>query len=230
MPPRILVVDDEDVIVKLVSYNLKKEGFEVIAAGDGQEAWEKIRQEKPDLVILDVMLPGMDGFSLCRLLRQEKMMTPVLMLTAKDEEIDRVLGLEIGADDYLTKPFSPRELIARVRAILRRTGERRTCQEEQLEFGELVVYPARYEVRRGGEQIELTPREFELLLLLLRNAGLVMSREYILQKLWGDDFYGDDRVVDVHIRHLREKIERDPGNPVYIKTVRGVGYKFQPQE
>ncbi|HHW39563.1 MAG TPA: response regulator transcription factor [Syntrophomonadaceae bacterium] len=227
MTSKILVVDDEESIVKLVSFNLNKEGFQTVAAGDGNEAWEKIQQEKPDLIVLDVMLPGMDGLTLCRLMRKEGLTTPILMLTARDEEIDKVLGLEMGADDYLTKPFSPRELVARVRAILRRTGEREREGEEHLEFGELEVFPARYEVRLAGETVALTPKEFELLLLLCRSAGLVLSREYILQKLWGYDFYGDARVVDVHISHLREKLEQDPAHPRYIKTVRGVGYKFQ---
>ncbi|NPV29302.1 MAG: response regulator transcription factor [Firmicutes bacterium] len=227
MASKILVVDDEESIVKLVSFNLKKEGFQTVSAADGREAWEAVQREKPDLIVLDVMLPEMDGFSLCRLLRQEGIKTPILMLTAKDEEIDKVLGLEIGADDYLTKPFSPRELVARVRAILRRTGEREQSFEEKLEFGDLTIFPGRYEVRLKGELLSLTPKEFELLLMLSRSAGLVLSREYILQKLWGYDFYGDTRVVDVHISHLREKIEEDPGHPRYIKTVRGVGYKFQ---
>lgn len=227
MTSKILVVDDEESIVKLVSFNLNKEGFQTIAAGDGNEAWEKIHQEKPDLIVLDVMLPGMDGLTLCRLMRKEGLTTPILMLTARDEEIDKVLGLEMGADDYLTKPFSPRELVARVRAILRRTGERERDTGEHLEFGDLEVFPGRYEVKLAGEPVTLTPKEFELLLLLCRSAGLVLSREYILQKLWGYDFYGDARVVDVHISHLREKLEQDPAHPRYIKTVRGVGYKFQ---
>ena len=227
MGAKILVVDDEESIVKLVSFNLNKEGFQTIAARDGNEAWDAIQREKPDLIVLDVMLPELDGFSLTRLLRQEGSTIPILILTAKDEEIDRVLGLEIGADDYLTKPFSPRELVARVRAILRQSGEKEQGQEERLEFGNLVVFPGRYEVNLHGEQLFLTPKEFELLLLLCRSPGLVLSREFILQKLWGYDFYGDTRVVDVHISHLREKLEQDPGCPPYIKTVRGVGYKFQ---
>lgn len=227
MNAKILVVDDEESIVKLVSFNLNKEGFQTIAARDGNEAWDVIQRDKPGLVVLDVMLPEMDGFSLCRLLRQEGSTIPILMLTAKDEEIDKILGLEIGADDYLTKPFSPRELVARVRAILRRSGENERNQEERLEFGDLVVFPGRYEVDLRGEQLFLTPKEFEVLLLLCRSPGLVLSREYILQKLWGYDFYGDTRVVDVHISHLRDKLEHDPAHPNYIKTVRGVGYKFQ---
>lgn len=230
MSHRVLVVDDEDAIIKLVAFNLQKEGFKTLAAGDGHKAWEIIQQERPDLIVLDVMLPGMDGFTLCRLLRQEKITTPILMLTARDEEIDKVLGLELGADDYLTKPFSPRELVARVKAILRRINGEKPFEDGQLTFGGLIIYPEKYEVRSNGRLIDLTAREFELLLLLCRNAGLVMSREHILEKIWGYDYYGDTRVVDVHIRHLREKIETDPASPHYIKTVRGVGYKFQPPE
>ncbi len=231
MSPRILIVDDEEAIVKLVAFNLEKEGFETLAAYDGREALDLIRKERLDLVVLDVMLPEMDGLSLCRRLRQDGIDVPVLMLTAKDGEIDKVLGLEIGADDYLTKPFSPRELVARVRAILRRTKESKDEQAERIGLGSLEIYPLRYEVRRDGKELDLTSREFELLLLFCKNEGIVMSREQILEKVWGYDFYGDARVVDVHIRHLREKIEIDPGNPLYIKTVRGVGYKFlQPED
>ncbi len=231
MSPRVLIVDDEEAIVKLVAFNLQKDGFKTLTASDGQKAWEIIQQEKPDLIVLDVMLPEMDGFTLCRLLRQEKITTPILMLTARDEEIDKVLGLELGADDYLTKPFSPRELVARVKAILRRTNEQKPVEDGgKLTFGDLVIYPERYEVQQNGRNVELTPRQFELLLLLCRNTGIVMSREYILERIWGYDYYGDNRVVDVHIRHLREKIETDPASPNYIKTVRGVGYKFQPPE
>lgn len=231
MGSKILVVDDEETILKLVSYNLEKEGFQVITASDGSGAWEKIQKEMPGLIILDVMLPGMDGFTLCRRLRQENVTTPVLMLTAKGEEADKVLGLEFGADDYMTKPFSPRELTARVKAILRRTKEKDPCfsekYNERLEFGELVILPGRYEVMLDGKQLFLTPKEFELLVFLARNQGLVLDREYILKKVWGYDFYGDTRVVDVHISHLREKIERNPSRPRFVKTIRGVGYKFQ---
>jgi two-component system alkaline phosphatase synthesis response regulator PhoP len=227
---KVLIVDDEEAIVKLVSFNLEKEGFETLAAYDGREALDIIRREPLELVVLDVMLPEMDGLSLCRQLRLDGIQVPILMLTAKDGEIDKVLGLEIGADDYLTKPFSPRELVARVRALLRRTKEAKDEPEELLKLGSLEIFPLRYEVRRDGRELDLTSREFELLLLLCQNKGIVMSREQILEKVWGYDFYGDARVVDVHIRHLREKIEIDPSNPRYIKTVRGVGYKLQQQE
>lgn len=230
MSAKVLIVDDEEAIVKLVSFNLEKEGFETLAAYDGREALDIIRREPLDLVVLDVMLPEMDGLSLCRQLRLDGIQVPILMLTAKDGEIDKVLGLEIGADDYLTKPFSPRELVARVRALLRRTKEAKDEPEELLKLGSLEIFPLRYEVRRDGRELDLTSREFELLLLFCQNKGIVMSREQILEKVWGYDFYGDARVVDVHIRHLREKIEIDPSNPRYIKTVRGVGYKLQQQE
>ncbi len=230
MSAKVLIVDDEEAIVKLVSFNLEKEGFETLAAYDGREALDIIRREPLDLVVLDVMLPEMDGLSLCRQLRLDGIQVPILMLTAKDGEIDKVLGLEIGADDYLTKPFSPRELVARVRALLRRTKEAKDEPEELLKLGSLEIFPLRYEVRRDGRELDLTSREFELLLLFCQNKGIVMSREQILEKVWGYDFYGDARVVDVHIRHLREKIEIDPSNPRYIKTVRGVGYKLQQPE
>ncbi|MDD2556486.1 MAG: response regulator transcription factor [Syntrophaceticus sp.] len=230
MSSKVLIVDDEEAIVKLVSFNLEKEGFETLAAYDGREALDIIRREPLDLVVLDVMLPEMDGLSLCRQLRLDGIQVPILMLTAKDGEIDKVLGLEIGADDYLTKPFSPRELVARVRALLRRTKEAKDEPEELLKLGSLEIFPLRYEVRRDGRELDLTSREFELLLLFCQNKGIVMSREQILEKVWGYDFYGDARVVDVHIRHLREKIEIDPSNPRYIKTVRGVGYKLQQPE
>lgn len=229
MSAKVLIVDDEEAIVKLVSFNLEKEGFETLAAYDGCEALAMIRREPLDLVVLDVMLPEMDGLSLCRRLRQEGIYLPILMLTAKDGEVDKVLGLEIGADDYLTKPFSPRELVARVKALLRRTKEVKE-PEDRLKLGQLEIFPLRYEVRRDGRELDLTSTEFELLLLFCKNKDIVMSREQILEKVWGYDFYGDARVVDVHIRHLREKIEIDPGDPHYLKTVRGVGYKLQQPE
>lgn len=177
MSSKVLIVDDEEAIVKLVSFNLEKEGFETLAAYDGREALDIIRREPLDLVVLDVMLPEMDGLSLCRQLRLDGIQVPILMLTAKDGEIDKVLGLEIGADDYLTKPFSPRELVARVRALLRRTKEAKDEPEELLKLGSLEIFPLRYEVRRDGRELDLTSREFELLLLFCQNKGIVMSRE-----------------------------------------------------
>lgn len=298
MASRILVVDDEDSIVKLVTYNLRKEGFETEAAFDGQEALEKIRKNPPDLVVLDLMLPEVSGLDVCRIVRKEDYDIPVLILTAKDSEIDKVLGLEIGADDYLTKPFSPRELVARVRAVLRRTleprrrngGSREMAAASSVEsspnvgstkdetanlsngrfgdrvsreagglyeadavatvegptyhpesaiytgrlqsggafsVGDITVDVDRHEVTLSGRRVELTPKEFQLLLAFVRNPGKVLTRDFLLDTIWGYDFYGDTRVVDVHVSHLRDKIEEDSSNPKYLKTVRGVGYKLE---
>lgn len=227
MPEKILVVDDERSIVELVSFNLSKEGFQVVAAADGLEAVRLAREEKPDLIILDVMLPGLDGFEVCRILRKE-MPVPILMLTARKEEVDRVVGLELGADDYVTKPFSPRELVARVRAILRRSARRPELEEEKiLSAGELAVDLARRKVTVGNRMVDLTYTQFELLKHLMSNPGRVFSREALVERVWGYSYYGDVRTVDVHIRHLREKIEREPGSPQFIETVRGVGYRFR---
>lgn len=232
MAKRILVVDDEHSIVKLVQFNLEKEGYIVDFAFDGMAALEKIQAEKPDLVVLDLMLPKLDGLEVCRRIRQEKSHVPILMLTAKSDEFDKVLGLELGADDYMTKPFSPRELTARVKAILRRMeAVREVHQEKQgghrIEIGELMIDPEAYEVTRGGKEVELTPKEFELLLYMANHRGKVLSRDQLLNAVWNYDFVGDSRIVDVHVSHLRDKIEEDSRNPVYIKTVRGIGYKFE---
>jgi len=228
MNRRVLVVDDEVSIVKLITFNLEKEGFKTLQAYSGYEALKIIKEEKPDLVILDIMLPEMDGFEICRRIRQEKYPTAVIILTAKDDEIDKVLGLELGADDYITKPFSPRELIARVKAVLRRTSQWDPFLDEQvLKIGELCIYPSRYTVLLKGEPIELTPKEFELLHFLAQNAGKVITRDALLNHIWGYTYTGDTRIVDVHISHLREKIESNPKKPEYIKTIRGVGYKFK---
>lgn len=227
MAEKILAVDDEESILRLLTFNLEQAGYEVIEARDGIEAREKIRNENPDLVILDVMLPGLDGLSLCRQLRKEDNDVPILMLTARGDEIDKIFGLEMGADDYVTKPFSPRELVARVNALLRRAGLReRKGDPDVLATGDLTIYPSKREVWLKGRLVELTPKEFELLELLARNPGRVMSRSVILDTLWGYEYFGDTRIVDVHISHLREKIEDDPAHP-YIETVRGVGYKFR---
>jgi len=227
VPEKILVVDDERSIVELVSFNLRKEGFQTLAATDGMEAVRLAREEKPDLIILDVMLPGLDGFEVCRILRKE-MSVPILMLTARKEEVDRVVGLELGADDYVTKPFSPRELVARVKAILRRSGKRAEQEEEEvLNAGELAVDLARRKVTVGNRVVDLTYTQFELLKHLMSNPGRVFSREALVERVWGYSYYGDVRTVDVHIRHLREKIEREPGSPQFIETVRGVGYRFR---
>ncbi|CAB1129729.1 two-component response regulator [Candidatus Hydrogenisulfobacillus filiaventi] len=225
---RVLVVDDEPAIVELVQYNLEREGFVVDTEADGPAALRRARSERPDLIILDVMLPGMSGLEVCRALRQE-MDVPILMLTARKDEVDRVLGLELGADDYVTKPFSPRELVARVKAILRRSQKGREADAGGGAVGirGLLVDPARRRVELDGQPVDLTFTEFELLQTLARNPGRAFSREELLSRVWGEDFFGDVRTVDVHIRHLREKLKEDPQNPRYLETVRGVGYRFK---
>lgn len=232
---KILVVEDEVSLQETLAYNLRRQGYEVEVAGDGQTALQLARYTHPDLILLDIMLPGIDGFEVCRILRQE-MNTPVLMLTARDDEIDRVVGLEVGADDYLTKPFSMRELMARVKAMLRRV---RLIREEieaiapaapsanVLVFDNLVLDINRREVRLNEQALALKPKEYELLLFLGQHPGLVLSREQILERVWGWDFIGDSRTVDVHVRWLREKIEKDAANPQRIVTVRGAGYRFE---
>jgi len=230
---KVLVVDDEQNIVELISFNLKREGFEVLTANDGLEALKKARNEKPDLIVLDIMLPTMDGLEVCRQLRQDAgtRTIPVIMLSARGEELDRILGLEIGADDYVTKPFSPRELLARIKARLRRFDKTGTGggegKPERLVLGRLVIDQERFEVRVDGEKQDLTPKEFELLRFMAQEPGKVFSREQLLEKIWGYDFAGDSRTVDVHIRHLRQKLEKYPGMPQCIETVRGVGYRFR---
>ncbi|RWR13201.1 response regulator transcription factor [Siminovitchia fortis] len=231
---RILVVEDEPSIVTLLQYNLEKAGFSVLTASDGNEGLKKAMEEQPDLMILDLMLPGMDGMDICKTLRQEKVDTPILMLTARGDEFDKVLGLELGADDYLTKPFSPREVVARVKAILRRTktfeeGSAASDKDPEpvVELGQVTIYPERYEALLDGERLELTPKEFELLLYLASNEGKVLSRTQLLDAIWNYDFVGDSRIVDVHISNLREKIEEDTRRPRYIKTIRGFGYKME---
>ena len=229
MSQKVLVVDDEESILTLLKYNFEKAGLIVITAEEGKKALEKVKEEKPDLIILDIMLPGMDGIEICKGLRKEDNNIPILMLTAKDEEIDKILGLEIGADDYITKPFSIRELMARVKALLRRSfqyGESKG-EEDKVIVNDLVVFPDKYEVLLKGENIILTPKEFELLELLVRNKGKVLDRNFLLNKIWGYDYYGDTRIVDVHISNLREKIEDKTAKPKYIITVRGVGYKLK---
>jgi len=225
---RILVVDDEESLVRLITHNLQKEGYETIEALDGNRAWELINAEKPDLILLDLMLPGKDGLEICRLMREEKIYIPVIMLTARDEEIDRILGLEMGADDYVTKPFSVRELMARVKAVLRRRRpEPAPSRSETLEVGDLVLNTATYEVFRNGVKIDLTLKELELLEILVRNRNRVLKRGYLLSALWNYNHTGNTRVLDVHISKLRDKIEPDSSNPRYIRTVRGIGYKFE---
>lgn len=230
MSKLVLIVDDEKPIVDILKYNLKKEGYETIEAYDGAQAVEYALERKPDIILLDVMLPKMDGFEVCRKVR-EKMSTPILMLTAREEEVDKVLGLELGADDYITKPFSPRELMARVKANLRRTAPAEDASvskedESEITIGRISLNLDRYEVRKDGEIIDLTLREFELLKFLALQSDKVFTREKLLEKVWDYDYYGDQRTVDVTIRRLREKIEDDPGVPNFVVTKRGVGYCF----
>jgi DNA-binding response OmpR family regulator len=224
---RILVVDDEPHIVELVRYNLAHEGFDVSVAYDGHEAIEKAKKAPPDLVILDLMLPYVDGLEICRQIRKESSV-PILMLTAKHGEQERVVGLELGADDYVTKPFSPRELVARVRAILRRTArETQRPAGSPVAAGELSLDPTTHEVRLHSRLVDLTTKEFDLLQLLLSHPNRVFTRDFLLEHIWGYDYFGSTRTVDMHISRLREKIEDDPNAPTYITTVRGVGYKLK---
>lgn len=230
MAEKILVVDDEEPIADILEFNLEKDGYQVEVAFDGEEALAKAASFKPDLIILDIMLPKLDGWTVCQRLRHNSTV-PIIMLTAKDEETDKVLGLELGADDYVTKPFSPRELLARVRALLRRALSYRTAEGNTsvLTFGDLTLDLTRYEVTKRGQNIDLTLREYELLKFLALAPGKVFSRETLLEKVWGYDYYGDIRTVDVTVRRLREKLEDDPGNPVYVQTKRGIGYFFRGQ-
>ena len=223
----ILIVDDEADIVELVSYNLKKEGFTVDSASDGEAALTKIRKGKYTLVILDLMLPGIQGMELCRILRNDPKTAalPIIMLTAKGEEVDKILGLEMGADDYMAKPFSPRELIARVKAVLRRTAEHPVV-ERILKSGEIEIDRERYMVTVRGRAVKLSATEFKLLLYLIERKGKVFSRDQLLDAVWRDEAFVEPRTVDVHIRRLRSNIEEDPAKPKYIRTLRGIGYFF----
>jgi two-component system OmpR family response regulator len=224
---KILIVEDDRNLLDTLKYNLRKEGYSAVTAVDGAEALDVARREKPDLILLDVMLPKLSGFEVCRILRQE-MTVPILMLTAKTEEVDKIVGLEIGADDYMTKPFSMRELLARLSAILRRAEMAvQPARLETLKVGKLEIDVARHHVSFQGSPLELTPKEYELLLFLARNKGLVFSREQLLDKVWGYDYAGETRTVDVHIRWLRQKIEIDPAKPKHLLTVRGTGYKLE---
>ncbi|WP_371018367.1 response regulator transcription factor [Pseudalkalibacillus sp. JSM 102089] len=234
MAQKILVVDDEISILTLLQFNLEQAGYEVVTAENGAEALEVVVEEKPNCIILDLMLPEMDGLEVCKELRQRHIHTPVLMLTAKDDEFDKVLGLELGADDYMTKPFSPREVVARIKAILRRVKQLEESkaasqmeESEKIQVGELEVYPNNYEAFFQEEIMEVTPKEFELLVYLLRHKGRVLTREQLLSAVWNYDFVGDTRIVDVHVSHLREKIEQNTRKPEYIKTIRGLGYKLE---
>ncbi len=232
MTKKILVVDDESSIVTLLQYNLEQAGFTVETASDGLEGFNAVLESKPDLIVLDLMLPKMDGMEVCKALRLQKINTPIIMLTAKDDEFDKVLGLELGADDYMTKPFSPREVTARVKAVLRRSVAAveetpQKASDQAFEFGSLRVYPDRFEVFLGEETLEFTPKEFELLVYLMENKNRVLTRDQLLSAVWNYDFAGDTRIVDVHISHLRDKIEDNSRKPIFIKTIRGLGYKFE---
>ncbi|HAR6517527.1 TPA: response regulator transcription factor [Staphylococcus pseudintermedius] len=231
MAQRVLVVDDEQSIVTLLKYNLEQSGYVVEVAQDGEEALQKEKETKPDLIVLDVMLPKKDGIEVCKTIRSDKNQVPILMLTAKDDEFDRVLGLELGADDYMTKPFSPREVVARVKAILRRSSlvnhVQKEEEDEDVVIGSIRIRPDFFEVYRNDELLELTPKEFELLLYLVERQGRVITREHMLNSVWNYEFAGDSRIVDVHISHLRDKLEENPKQPQFIKTVRGLGYKLE---
>jgi two-component system alkaline phosphatase synthesis response regulator PhoP len=228
MSGKILIVDDEQSIRELIKFNLEKAGFTVLESGDGAEALHIAKSLKPELLVLDLMLPGIDGIEVCRELKSQRDTSgiPIIMLTARADEIDKIIGLEMGADDYLTKPFSPRELVARVKAVLRRSSKVAT-QEGELLLGKLKLNFSRYEVFLNGERVELTPKEYELLKLFATNIGKAFSREMLLEKVWGYEYFGDTRTVDVHVRHIRAKLETEPEVAEAIETVRGVGYRMR---
>lgn len=226
---KILIVDDEPSIRTLLEYNLKQAGYTTILASDGEEAVLLVEQESPDLILLDLMIPKIDGMEVCKTLRARQINIPIIMLTAKSDELDKVFGLNIGADDYMTKPFSPKEVIARVQAVLRRTNYNSIKKEEDRELisGPIKIYLDRYEAYLRSEKLSFTPKEFELLVYFIQNKNRVLSRDVLLSAVWNYDFVGDTRIVDVHVSHLRDKIEVDKKNPELIKTVRGIGYKFE---
>lgn len=233
---RVLIVDDEESILTLLAFNLEKAGYDVQTATDGLEGYELALKNKYAFIILDLMLPSMDGMEVCKKLRQEKIETPIMILTAKDDELEKIIGLELGADDYMTKPFSPREVLARMKAIMRRVNSRGKAEDEQenskeelveVTIGEIKIFPELYEVIVRDNPIEVTPKEFELLLYMMKRVNRILSREQLLDAIWNFDYAGETRIVDVHISHLREKIEVDTKNPAYIRTVRGFGYKFE---
>ena len=230
---KVLIVEDDQTLLGVLRYNLAKEGYDVVTASDGAQALEVARSEKPEVIVLDIMLPKLDGFEVCRILRRE-MIVPILMLTAKTEEIDKVVGLELGADDYMTKPFSVREFLARIRAMLRRTemmkqevAANKEAQPSVVKVGSLEIDPTRHQVSLSGSVLDLSPKEFDLLAFLASNPGRVFSRDYLLERVWGYDYAGGTRTVDVHIRWLRQKIEANPQHPKHLLTVRGVGYKLE---
>ncbi len=228
---KVLIVEDEANIRQLVKYNLEKESYQIIEAEDGLQGLRLAKTEKPDLVLLDLMLPQMDGLEVCRSLKgnQATAALPIIMLTAKSEEIDKVIGLELGADDYMTKPFSPRELVARVKAVLRRS-QKETALPGELSVGRLRFNFSRYEVHMGNAKLELTPKEYELLKMLATNLGKVFTREQLLEKVWGYEYFGDTRTVDVHVRHLRAKMAGDPETADALETIRGFGYRLRELE
>ncbi|MCB2288222.1 response regulator transcription factor [Clostridium sp. CS001] len=223
---KILVVDDEEHIQELIRFNLEKNGYKVICAANGVDAIKMAKEQLPQLMLLDLMLPGMDGLDVCKEIRKDSSMSnmPIIMITAKGEEIDKIIGLELGADDYITKPFSVRELVARIKAILRRSTQQ--VIEKTFKVGNLAVDFGKHEVVKNENKVDLTLKEFELLEILIKNKGRVMTRDFLLDKIWGYEYVGETRTVDVHIRHLRQKIEDDDKNPLYIQTIRGIGYRF----
>lgn len=227
---KILIVDDEEHIRELIKFNLDNNGYKTICADNGLDALKMAKMQSPQLILLDVMLPGMDGYDVCKEIRRDNSIssTPIIMITAKGEEFDKVLGLELGADDYITKPFSIRELIARVKAILRRTTIKPI--DNAYVFGSISIDFEKHEVIKGGLKIDLTLKEFELLQILIKNKGRVMTRDFLLDRIWGYEYIGETRTVDVHIRHLRQKIEDDDKTPKYIETIRGIGYRFSTGE
>lgn len=221
-----MIVEDDSNLLEALRYNIRKEGYEAISAVDGTQALEIARKDKPDLILLDIMLPKMSGFEVCRILRKE-MTVPILMLTARDDEVDKVVGLDLGADDYITKPFSMRELLARIRATLRRVEIQNPPAAIPVKLGDIEVDTGHHVITKAGQALNLTPKEFDLLAFLTRNKGLVFNRDQLLEKVWGYDYPGDTRTVDVHVRWLREKIEDNPDKPKRLITVRGVGYKLE---
>lgn len=231
MAEKILIIDDEEHIIELIRYNVEASGYTTSSAGNGIDGLMLAKQEKPDLILLDLMLPGLDGLEVCKRMRSDDQLksVPIIMLTAKSEEIDKILGLELGADDYITKPFSVRELTARVKAMLRRANPQEP-QADILRFSDVEVDFLKHEVKKNGIKVELTLKEFELLDILMKNNGKVLTRDVLLDKIWGYEYVGETRTVDVHIRHLRQKLEEDDKNPRHIETVRGIGYRFNNDE
>lgn len=227
---KIIIVDDEEHIRELLKFNLENSGYSTIYADNGIDAVKLIKSERPQLILLDLMIPGMDGYDVCKEVRKDNNIstTPIIMITAKGEEFDKVLGLELGADDYITKPFSIREILARVKAVLRRTSVQNI--DKSYKFGNVIIDLEKHEVIKDNLKVELTLKEFELLEILIKNKGRVLTRDFLLDKIWGYEYVGETRTVDVHIRHLRQKIEENDKSPQFIETIRGVGYRFNLSE